>query len=157
SGAVRPILPVPRLRVCLGLGDVVVGADHVLGQLAEGVAIVSAQLPVGKAMRGVVPAALAGALEEQEVVGPTLVPLLRHRIVRLHAGPAGSVDDGLPSGHRPYLLAGDELHTLLPAVPEGAELSILLLFDEELHDRAAFVLAEFAGVRSLPQVVFLQG
>src|SRR5207247_7903857 len=91
-----------------------------------------------------------------EVVGPTLVPLLRHRIVRLHAGPAGSVDDGLPSGHRPYLLAGDELHTLLPAVPEGAELSILLLFDEELHDRAEFVLGEVAGVPNLLQVVLLE-
>ena len=104
---------------------------------------------MAKLVGGFGEAAVDRALEQDRVVAPALVAFLRRGIIGVDAALAGRIDDRLPAGHHPDLLIGDELDALLPAVPEGAELTVLLVLDQELHDQAELVGREVAGLGNL--------
>src|SRR5882724_6842044 len=128
------------------ISHVVVGGNDVAAQHAELAAVEPREKGIGQPVGGLRASAVYRAPQQDGIVRPRLVAFLRRRIVAIDTALPRRIDDWLPAGHRPDLLVGDELETLLPAAPERTELAVPLVLDQEFHDETEFVRGEVAGL-----------
>src|ERR1700737_3727557 len=132
-----------------GIRHVVVGGNDIAAQHAKLAAVEPREKRIDELVSGLPASAVHRTLQEDGIIAPSLVAFLWHGIVAIDAPHPRGINNGLPAGHHPDLLVGDELETLFPTVPERAELAVSLVLDQEFHDQPELVRGQVAGLGNL--------